>query len=64
MYLYLASAAMSLFTLIMALVGMDLDPESKFYMFWGGTETWFCIGVSVIFLILGFVVDNRKGDEE
>lgn len=58
--MYIASLIFSFITLAMSIVIAFIDPESRFFNYFGDTELYFFMGVSVILLIIGFLSDLRS----
>ena len=58
--MYIASLIFSFITLAMAIAMAFIDPESRFFNYFGDTELYFLMGVSLVFLILGFIKDLRS----
>ena len=59
MIYYLASLLFSAFVLVMTVI-IEFNGTFKMY---GDTENYFCLGVSIIFLIIGVITDNIKRRE-
>ena len=60
---YIMSIVISLFVLVMNIIMLFSESDSNIFKIFGNTETWFCIGVSIVFLIIGLIVDKRKDEE-
>ena len=58
--MYIISMIISLFVLIMNVIMVFSEADSSIFKIFGNTETWFCIGVSVLFLIMGIILDKDK----
>ena len=58
--MYIVSLIISFSTLILSIIMTFLDPDSRFFNYFGDTEIYFCMGVSVAFMILGFIKDFRS----
>lgn len=61
--MYISSLFISLFALIMTIISAFAEEESDIFKVWGNTETWFCIGVSIVLLAIGLIVDKRRDKE-
>ena len=58
--MYITSLVLSLFSLIMAIFIMDADVDSQLLRYFGDTELYLCMGVSIVFLVIGIIQDNGK----
>lgn len=58
--LYFLSMLTSLFTLIMVVSMAFSPPDSAIFRLFGDTETYYCLGVSVVLLVIGIITDGRK----
>ena len=56
MLYYVLSLIISVFTLIMSIINALSAEEMRFY---GTTETWVCLGVSVVLIFVGLLSDRR-----
>ena len=57
--MYFISLLFSLGTLITVLFMTYADAESHIFKFVGDTEIYVCIGLSILFIILGLLRDRR-----
>ena len=57
---YIMSIIISLFVLVMNIIMLFSESDSNIFKIFGKTETWFCIGVSIILLIAGLIVDKER----
>lgn len=57
--MYLIVIILSLFNLIMNIIMPFAEPESPIFMFYGEFETWVCIGVSYVLLMIRLIMDIR-----
>ena len=61
--MYIVSLVFSFIVVIMTIIMTFIDEESNFFKFFGYTELYFLMGVSIVFLILGILIDIKKKDE-
>ena len=57
--LYFGSIAFSLLNLVMVLLMMFADENLAVFKFFGYTECYTCIGISIVLLVIGYINDNK-----
>jgi len=62
-YFYITSIFMALSVFILSCVSMFADEESYFFRMFGDTEIFFCLGVSLVLLVIGVITDLREDKE-
>ena len=62
--MYIMSLILSSITMVMCLVKSFSNPETETLKFFGDTELWCCLILSVIFIIIGARIDSRKDKEK
>ena len=64
MMFYILSMLISIFDLVMVIILFFTDPESRLFNYFGDQETYICLGISMVLMILGVINDTRKEKEK
>ena len=57
---YIFTMILSLFVLIMNIIMCFSKPDSYIFKMFNETDTWVCIGICVVFIIIGYILDKRN----
>ena len=58
--MYYISLLFSVPCLILTWLMTFMEEESRFFRYFNVPRAWFCIAVSFIFVVLGFIKDERE----
>lgn len=61
---YILSMLISIFDLVMVIISIFTDPESRLFNYFSDQEIYICLGISIVLLILGVINDTRKEKEK
>ena len=59
-YFYITSAIVSFWMIVVTGIMMFSEEDAAIFKAFGDTEIFFCLGVSIVLLALGLIIDKRE----
>lgn len=58
--LYILTLILSFFTLLINIIMCFSEPDSYIFKMFNETDIWVCIGICIVFIIIGLIRDKRN----